>query len=148
MAGIGGGGDAEPGGKLGPQPVPAEDVAIDDVEGLVATGGAGCCPMQLAGQLAGVGYVGQPIPLHGRAWEDEGAPSLATDAGIDSQGGAHVHDIADGVADDGVRTVDAPRKTVSGGGFEQGVFLGVVEILDIEPGHALAEGCLGQGPFA
>jgi hypothetical protein len=47
--------------------------------------------------------------------------------------GAHVHGVADGLADDGVRAMDAPAEAVALRRGEQRVHLRVVEVLDVEP---------------
>jgi hypothetical protein len=55
------------------------------------------------------------------------------------QRGAHVHEVPDGVTDDGVRAVDAPAEPVPLGRPEQLVLLGVVEVLARQPGLVLVE---------
>ena len=142
-----GGFDAEPRGEARPHPAPAEDVAVDDVEGLVAGGGCGCGPFEMAGEQAGVGHVGEAVPLGSGAGEEEGAAGFAADGGVGGEGDAHVHGVAEGEADDGVGAVDAPAELVAGGGGEDLVFLGVVEVFDVEAGLFFAEWCSGERAF-
>jgi len=100
--------DAEPIGEARPHPVPAEDVSVDDVEGLVASGGSDCCPFEVTGEKTRVGHVGEAVPLGCGAGEEEGAAGFAADGGVGGEGDAHVHGVAEGVADDGVGAMDAP----------------------------------------
>jgi hypothetical protein len=86
-------------------------------------------------------------PFH-CARKDERPPGLAADGGVDRQRGAHVHGVADRVADDGVRPVHAPAIAVALGGGEHLVLLRVVEILEVEPRLLLAERCRRQLAFA
>jgi hypothetical protein len=148
FAGEGRGFDAEPLGEAGPHPAPAEDVAVDDVEGLVAGGGRGGGPLEMAGEETGVGHVGEAVPLGCGAGEEEGAIGLAAEGGVGGEGDAHVHGVAESVADDGVGAVDAPCEVVAGGGGEDFVFLGVVEVVDGEAGLFFTEGRGGEGAFA
>ena len=79
MAGIFGGSHAQMFGKPGPHPVPAEHFAVDDVEGVVAGDGRGCCPEQVLGDDAPVGDVDDGFVLLRRAWEDERAAGFLAD---------------------------------------------------------------------
>jgi len=144
LAGEWGGFDAEPGGETRPHPAPPEDVAVDDVEGLITRGGSGCGPLEMAGEEARVGHVGEAIPLGCGAGEEEGPFGFAADAGVGGEGDAHVHGVAEGEADDGVRAMDAPAEFVAGGCGEDFVFLGVVEVVDVETGLFFAEGSGGE----
>ena len=82
----------------------------------------------LLGEQAGVGHVRDAVPLRLRTGEDERLVPLAADRGLHRQRLAHVHRVADGVADDRVRPVDAPGEAVARGGGEELVLLGVVEV--------------------
>ena len=57
--------DAEPVSDARPHPTPAEDVAVDDVEGLVASYGRCGCPLEMTREKTGVGHVGEAVPLSG-----------------------------------------------------------------------------------
>ena len=69
-----GGLNPEVGREPRPEPAPAENVAVDDVERLVAAGLGGRGPFQVPGEDAGIGHVGQPVPLLGGAGETKGRP--------------------------------------------------------------------------
>ncbi len=71
--------------------------------------------------------------------EHEGQPLLATDGGLRGQRLAHVHRVAEGVADDRVRPVHAPGEAVALGGREQLVLLRVVEVRVRQPVLVLVE---------
>ena len=131
--------DAEVGGQARPQPLPAEHVAIDDIEIFVACGGAVRRPRQVARDLARVRHVGQTMPLRGRTRKDEGRAAGLAQIRVHGQGQTHVHGIAQRIADDGVRAVHAPRKAVLGGRREQAVFLLIVKILDVLAALLFAE---------
>ena len=120
-------------GQARPQPLPAKHVAIDDIEIFVPCGGAVRRPRQVARDLARVRHVGQTMPLRGRTGKDEGCAAGLAQIRVHGQGQTHVHGIAQRIADDGVRAVHAPRKTVLSGRFKQAVFLCIVKIL-----HGLA----------
>ena len=94
----------------------------------------------MVGEQAGVGHVGQARPLRFGAGKAERTAGFAADGGVGGECDAHVHRIADGIADDGVRAVDGPAEAVAVGGGEDFVFLGVIEVLDVEPALFLAEG--------
>ncbi len=143
-----GGGEVEPIGEARPHPGPAEDVSVDHVEGLVAGGGGGGGPEEMTREEAGVGHVGERVPLGGGAGEDEGCAGFAAERGVDGEGDAHVHGVAVGVADDGVGAVDGPGEALLGGRGEELVFLRVVEVFERQAGLLFAEGCGGEGSFA
>jgi hypothetical protein len=113
----------------------------------VGRGGEGG-PLQMAGEEAGVGHVGEAVPLDRGAGEDEGHTGFAAEAGVDGEGDAHVHGVADGVSNDGMGALDRPGEALAGGGCEDRVFLGVVKVLDGEAGLVFAEGSGGEGAFA
>ena len=115
-------------GQARPHPAPAEDIAVGDVEGQVARSRSGGRPVHLLGQDAGVGHVGQRVPLRPGAGEHERPAGLAADGRLDGERLAHVHGVADGVADDGVRAVHAPGEPVPFGRLPELVLLGVVEV--------------------
>nr|GFC76549.1 hypothetical protein [Tanacetum cinerariifolium] len=100
--------DAKPRGQPRPQPAPAEIVAVGDVEGFVASRFGGGRPGQLLGNDAGIGHVRQAFPLRPRAGPLEGLPGFFANAGVGGQRGTHVHGVAYGLANDGVRAVNAP----------------------------------------
>jgi hypothetical protein len=56
---------------------------------------------------------------------------LFADACVDRERCTHIHRVADGVADDGVRAVNAPPVVASLGSGEDFIFLRVVEILNV-----------------
>ncbi len=144
----GGGFQLEPGGNAAPHPLPAEDIAIDDVEFAVGCTRCRGSPEEMAGEKVGAGHVGQPLPLHLDAREAEGAAGVLADGSVDGKRRAHVHGIADSLADNRMRAMDAPGKAVAGGCRKHFVFLGVVEIIDLEPALFLAERRLRQGALA
>ena len=143
-----GGCDAEPAGEAGPHPAPAEDVAVNHVECLVATRWAGGSPFQMAREEAGVSHVGEAVPLRCRAGEEEGTTGLAADGRVCGEGDAHIHRVAEGVTDDGVGAMNAPGKTSAGGSGEDFVFLGVVEVLNVQAALLLAERGSRETTFA
>ena len=87
----------------------------------------------------------EPLVLLRRAGEDEGPPGLPADRGVDGERDAHVHGVAERVADQGVRPVHAPAEAPARRGREDLVLLGVVEVLDRQPRLLLAERRLGLG---
>ncbi|MNS99202.1 hypothetical protein D3C72_1335990 [compost metagenome] len=88
------------------------------------------------------------MPLRGRTGKDEGLAAGLAQIRIHGQGQAHVHGIAQRVADDGVRAVHAPRKTIPRGRVEQPVFLLIVKILDRLPALLFAERRDGHAALA
>ena len=78
----------------------------------------------------------------------EGPARLAAERRVDRQRRAHVHGVADRLADHRVRPVDAPGEAVARGGGEDLVLLRVVEVLDVEPALLLAERRLRQRALA
>ena len=140
--------DPEPCGDTAPHPFPAEDVAIDHVERLVMCRRRLHRPKQMAGKLARIGHVGQPMPLRGRSRKDEWPPGFAAQRGMDRQRRPHVHRIADRLADHRVRPVHAPGETVACRRGEQFILLRIIEVLDIQPPLLLAERRLRQRTFA
>ena len=94
----------------------------------------------MGGEQAGVGHVDEAGMLLRRTREDERAARLLAQAGVDGEGGAEIHRVAGGVADDRVRAGDGPGEAVRLGGGEQDVFLGVVEILAGDARLVLGEG--------
>ncbi len=68
-----------------------------------------------------------------------GRPVSRADGGLDGERLAHVHRVADGVADDGVRAVDAPGEPVTLGRLPELVLLGVVEVRVGQAGLVLVE---------
>ena len=64
----------------------------------------------MAREEAGVGHVGEAVPLRRRAGEEEGPTGLAADGRVGGEGDAHVHRVAERVADDGVGAMNAPGK--------------------------------------
>ena len=95
----------------------------------------------MACEDARVGDVGEAVPLHSRARKSEAAAGFAADRRVDGEGNAHVHGVAEGVADDGVRAVNAPGKAVARGRGVNLVFLRVVEVVDIEARLFFTKGC-------
>src|SRR5262249_36010696 len=137
--------DSEVRSELRPQPSPAKDLSVYDVERLIASLFRRRCPLQMMCEEARVRHICERIPLQMRAGEDEGLAGLATDGRIDSQRDAHVHRIAQGVAHDGMRTVNAPTETSAFGRSEEYVFLGVVEVFAGESWRVLTKWRLGGG---
>ena len=86
-----------------------------------------------------------PLVLLRRAGEGEGPPGLLADRGEDGERDAHVHGVAERVADQGVRPVHAPAEAPARRGREHLVLLDVVEVLDRQPRLLLAERRLGLG---
>ena len=81
--------------------------------------------------------------------EDPGkciAFQFLADTGVNGQGRAHIHRVADGITDDGVRAMDAPSETVSCR-REDLVLLRVVEILNVEPWLLLTKWSSGKLPL-
>jgi hypothetical protein len=148
VAGEGSGVNAEPLCETGPHPTPAKYVSVDDVEGLVA----GCrrCrgPLKMASEQSCIGHIGKAIPLGCRAGEEKRPLCFAADGGVGGEGDPHVHGVAEGVADDGVGAMYAPGKTCAGGGGEDFVFLGVVEVVHVQAALLLAERGSGETTFA
>ena len=54
--------------------------------------------------------------------------------------------VADGLADDRVRAMDAPGEAIAVGRGIDLVFLGIIEVLDVQPRLLLAQRRLGQRP--
>src|ERR1700679_41745 len=96
----------------------------------------------------GARHVGEAIPLRCRSGEEEWLACFAADGGVGGEGDSHVHGVAECVADDGVGAMDAPTEVVSGGGGEDLVLLGVVEVFDVEAGLFFAEWGGGELAFA
>ena len=141
MAGIGGGRNAEMGGELRPKPAPAEDFAIDDVEGLVAGGWLGRGPEQVLGDDPAIGDIDRRFILLRRARKDEGPAGFPADRGIGAERCGHVHLVADRIPDQRMRTMDRPAEALAFGGCEDLVFLVIVEILVGEARLLFAERC-------
>ena len=93
----------------------------------------------MPGQQPGVGDVGRPVVLLGRPREDERPPRLLGDGAVGGERDAHVHGVAQRVADDGVRPVHRPAEAVLVGRGEEEVLLVVVEVLVVQARLALAE---------
>ena len=136
--------DAEPISDAVPHPLPAKDVAVDDVERFVVRCVGFRRPDEVAGELPRIGHVGQARPLRRRSGKRERPPRLAAQRRIDRERRAHVHGIADGETDHGMRAMDAPGEAVARGGGEHLVLLRVIEICDVEPSLLLAERRLRQ----
>src|ERR1700744_4146296 len=140
--------DAEPRGETRPHPVPPKDVAVDYVESLISSGGSGCGPFKMTGKKTSVGHVGEAVPLWGGAREKKWPARFATDGCVDGEGDAHVHGVAESVADDGMRTMNVPGEVVAGCGGKEFVFLSVVEVFYVETRLFFPEGRCRQFPFA
>ena len=112
--------DAERGGEPRPHSPPAEDVAVDDVERLVRRGRRRRRPDEVVGQEAGVGHVGDRLPLLARAGEVESAPRLAADRRVHGERHPHVHRVPEGPADERVRPMHRPRESVALGSRRRG----------------------------
>ena len=82
--------------------------------------------------------------MHRGAWKGKRSPGFPADRGVNRQCHAHVHGVADGIADDRVRAMDAPAEAVSLRRGKHFIFLRVVEILDVEPRLILAKRRRGQ----
>ena len=93
-----------------PQPAPAKDISIHDIEGLIAGLGRGRGPLQMTRQKPCVRHICERVPLQVGAGKDKGLIQLAADGGVDGQGYAHVHGIAECVSHDAVGPVDAPAE--------------------------------------
>ena len=102
----------------------------------------------MPGQQAGIGHVGQAIPLHGRTGKDERATGLAAQGSVDRQGDAHVHGVADSIADNRVGPVDTPSEPLAFGRGKHLIFLSVIKIGDIQASLFFAKRCRGQGAVA
>src|SRR5471030_1772452 len=66
---------------------------------------------------------------------------------IDGEGGGHVHRVAHGNPGDGMRAMHAPSEAVLFSGGEEFVFLGVVEIFDVQTTLLFAKRCLRKASF-
>ncbi len=95
-----------------------------------------------------IGHIGKAVPLCRGAGEQEWPAALAADRRVDRERHAHVHRVAEGVSDDGMRPVHAPAKTVALRRREHLVLLGVIEVFDIEPRLLLAKRRRRQRAFA
>jgi hypothetical protein len=124
--------ETEPLGQASPHPAPTEDIAINDVKGLVPRRRPQCSPFQMLCQQSGIRHIGKTIPLLGIARKHERVPRFPAVSTVDTERCTHVHDIGFGVADHGVRAMHAPGKTVLFCGDENLVFEIVVEVGDIE----------------
>jgi hypothetical protein len=73
------------------QPAPAEDVAVDDIEGLIPASFGSRGPLHMLRKDASVGYIGEPPPLLERARERKWATGFTADRRIDGERYSHVH---------------------------------------------------------
>ncbi|GEM_PF-3679084 len=112
-----------------PQPLPAEYVPVNGVEVLVGCRRAGGCPFQLLGQQASIGHVRHAVPLLRGSWEDKGPAFFPAQGGVHCQRLAHIHGIAQRIADNGMRTMHAPAIAILLGSREKRILLGIVEVL-------------------
>jgi len=94
----------------------------------------------VAAEEAGVGEVGDAVELLGAPREHEGVARGPAQRSVDRQGDAHVHHVAEGVTDQGVRPVHRPGEALPLRLGEEDVLLVVVEVVDREAGLGLAEG--------
>src|ERR1700743_3159217 len=78
--------DAEPIGKARPHPVPAKNVSVDNVEGLIAGCCSRCSPFEVTSEETCVRHVGETVPLCCRTRKEEGTAGLSADGGVDSEG--------------------------------------------------------------
>ncbi len=98
----------------------------------------------MLGEDRGIGHVGDAIPLHGAAGKNERDVQVLAERGLRREGEPHVHQVADGVPDDGVRAVHRPGETLALSGREELVFLRVVEVGHVEAGLVLTERGVGH----
>jgi hypothetical protein len=94
----------------------------------------------MPGQKAGVVDVVEAAISHGAAREEEGLAGGFAEGGTGGERGTIAHQVADRIADDGVRAVDGPAKAVAGGGVHHDVFEFIVEVLLGQARRVLAEG--------
>lgn len=92
----------------------------------------------MPGQQGRAGHVSKAIPLRGRPERKMAVPFPGRSSRT-PPAYAHVHGVADGVANDGVRPVHAPAEPVALRCRENLVFLRVIEILYVEPRLVLAD---------
>ncbi len=125
--------DAELLGDARPHPVPAKHVAVGDVVSVVLGEVVNACPDELLAEHAGVGHIGQSVPLRFAAGELERTAGLLADHGEGGERRAHIHGVADRLADDRVRPVHAPSEAEALRRLVDLVFLVIVEIREGEP---------------
>src|ERR1700735_919313 len=71
-----------------------------------------CRPNEVFGDDASVGDINNRVILLRRTWKDEGSAGFLADCCIGSERRRHVHLVADGVADERMRTVYRPNEAV------------------------------------
>ena len=126
-----------------PHALPAEDVTVDDVESFVACRRCGGSPRDVARQKSGIRHVRQGEILGRRTGKNEWPARLPADRGMGRERHADVHGVADRVAHDGVRPVDAPVEPVAIRELEDNILLHVIEVLDWQARLILTEWRLG-----
>lgn len=89
-------GDGQAGalGQTGPHGLPALDVAVDDVEGLVAGVRGGRGPEVEFGVKPGVGEAVEFDIEFGGTREDEGGVEFFGHGGVEAEGGGEVHEVS------------------------------------------------------
>src|ERR1700747_2391761 len=88
--------------------------------------------------------VGERVPFKFRAGKDEGLACFPADAAVDAERDAHIHGVAERVADDTVRAVNTPAESAPLGRLVEEVFLRVVEVETRQTGRVFAKWCLSR----
>ncbi|CAH0290609.1 hypothetical protein SRABI128_03885 [Microbacterium sp. Bi128] len=138
--------DPEVVGQRRPHAPPAEDIAVDDVVGLVANVVRCGRPDHVVRQQSAVGHVREAVPLRLGAREDERLAQVLTDGCLNGEGEPHVHGVPDRMSDHRMRPVHGPAKALLRGRSPQLVFLGVVEVRRRQPRLALPKGGVRHFP--
>src|ERR1044071_2974637 len=102
----------------------------------------------MTGQQASIGHVGEAVPLLVRARKQEWTTCLPADRRVDCKCHAHVHGVTNSVTNDRMWPMHAPSEAIAPRRDKPLVFLGIVEIIDIEPWLIFAKRCRGEGTFA
>ena len=71
--------DTEPISETRPHPVPTEDVTVDYIECLILSCWIGGGPLEMTREEAGVGHIGEAIPLHCGTRKQERATQAAAE---------------------------------------------------------------------
>ncbi|MDT4874648.1 hypothetical protein FQZ97_1099600 [compost metagenome] len=82
--------------------------------------------------LPRISHVSQTVPLRPGAGKLKWFAGFLAQRSKGRQRHAEVHGIADGVANHGVRSVDAPGEAIPLSCGEEFIFLGVVKVLDVQ----------------
>ena len=90
--------ETEVGSNLRPQPVPPEDIAVDDVERFVESIGVGRSPFKMFSNDAAISNIDHTFVLLFATWKYKRLSRLFADHRIGGKRRGHIHSIAHRIA--------------------------------------------------